>query len=177
MTSIVALALLLFFHVITFFQIDGPTLRTLCMQHGPLVSFHPYLNQGIALCKYTTREEANKAQMALNNCVLANTTIFAESPSENEVQSIMQHLPQTPSSTSSSGTSGGNVGGVGTSANNANSGSAACLSGNNSGNGNGSASGAGSGNNGNSSCNNSAAGGQQQQQHDYHCSKFESCWF
>ncbi|KAH8376030.1 hypothetical protein KR093_005602 [Drosophila rubida] len=79
-------------------QIDGPTLRTLCMQHGPLVSFHQYLNQGIALCKYTTREEANKAQMALNNCVLGNTTIYAESPSDNEVQNILQHLPpQAPS--------------------------------------------------------------------------------
>ncbi|EDW99326.1 protein Gawky isoform X1 [Drosophila yakuba] len=142
-------------------QIDGPTLRTLCMQHGPLVSFHPYLSQGIALCKYTTREEANKAQMALNNCVLANTTIFAESPSENEVQNIMQHLSQTPSSTSSSGTGAGNGVGVGTSANNVNSGPGACLSGNSSGNGNGtsSASGACSGNNGNSSGNNSSGGG------------------
>ncbi|KAH8272446.1 hypothetical protein KR044_002972 [Drosophila immigrans] len=83
-------------------QIDGPTLRTLCMQHGPLVSFHQYLNQGVALCKYTTREEANKAQMALNNCVLGNTTIYAESPCDNEVQNILQHLPpQAPSSTNS----------------------------------------------------------------------------
>ncbi|XP_030379857.1 protein Gawky isoform X2 [Scaptodrosophila lebanonensis] len=94
-------------------QIDGPTLRTLCMQHGPLVSFHLYLNQGIALCKYATREEANKAQMALNNCVLGNTTIFAESPSENEVQNILQHLPQAPSSTNSAITPSGNNGGNG----------------------------------------------------------------
>lgn len=63
------------------------------MQHGPLQNFHLYLNQGIALCKYMTREEANKAQMALNNCVLGNTTICAESPNESEVQSILQHLP------------------------------------------------------------------------------------
>lgn len=63
------------------------------MQHGPLINFHLYLNQGIALCKYATREEANKAQMTLNNCVLGNTTICAESPNETEVQSILQHLP------------------------------------------------------------------------------------
>lgn len=33
-----------------------------------------------------------QAQMALNNCVLSNTTIFAESPAESDVQMILQHL-------------------------------------------------------------------------------------
>ncbi|CAH0563591.1 unnamed protein product [Brassicogethes aeneus] len=61
-------------------QIDGSTLRTLCMQHGPLQNFHLYLHQGFALAKYSTREEATKAQTALNNCVLGNTTIHAEKP-------------------------------------------------------------------------------------------------
>lgn len=73
-------------------QIDGSTLKTLCVQHGPLQNFHLYLNQGFALARYSTREEAAKAQMALNNCVLSNTTIFAESPAESEVQMILQHL-------------------------------------------------------------------------------------
>ncbi|CAH0397998.1 unnamed protein product [Chilo suppressalis] len=73
-------------------QIDGSTLKTLCIQHGPLQNFHLYLNQGLALARYSTREEAAKAQMALNNCVLSNTTIFAESPAESEVQMILQHL-------------------------------------------------------------------------------------
>lgn len=62
------------------------------MQHGPLQNFHLYLNHGIALCKYLSREEANKAQQALNNCVLGNTTICAESPTDSEVQTILQHL-------------------------------------------------------------------------------------
>jgi len=31
--------------------------------------------------------------MALNNCVLSNTTICAESPNDSEVQNILQHLP------------------------------------------------------------------------------------
>ncbi|XP_014240799.1 protein Gawky [Cimex lectularius] len=73
-------------------QIDGSTLKTLCLQHGPLQSFHLYLNHGIALAKYSSREEASKAQGALNNCVLGNTTIFAESPSESDVLSLLQHL-------------------------------------------------------------------------------------
>lgn len=73
-------------------QIDGSTLRTLCVQHGPLQHFHLYLNHSIALCKYNSREEASKAQQALNNCILSNTTICAESPSDSEVQNILQHL-------------------------------------------------------------------------------------
>ncbi|XP_022257439.1 protein Gawky-like isoform X2 [Limulus polyphemus] len=72
-------------------QIDGSTLKTLCMQHGPLLLFHLLLNQGITLVKYSTREEAVKAQSALNNCVLGNTTIFSEIPSEAEVQSYLCH--------------------------------------------------------------------------------------
>nr|CAD7442204.1 unnamed protein product [Timema bartmani] len=73
-------------------QIDGSTLKTLCVQHGPLQNFHLYLNHGIALAKYSSREEANKAQGALNNCVLGNTTIFAESPADSEVLSVLQCL-------------------------------------------------------------------------------------
>lgn len=96
-------------------QIDGSTLRTLCVQHGPLQHFHLYLNHGIALCKYNSREEASKAQQALNNCVLSNTTICAESPSESEVQNILQHLG-VPSG-SQSGGNGGNGNGAAATAN------------------------------------------------------------
>lgn len=56
-----------------------------------MVNFHLYLNQGIALCKYGTREEAQKAQLALNNCQLGNTTIIAEIPNESEIQYILPH--------------------------------------------------------------------------------------
>lgn len=73
-------------------QIDGSTLKTLCMQHGPLQLFHLSLNHGIALVQYTTREEASKAQVSLNNCVLGNTTILADIPSEIEVRQYLQHM-------------------------------------------------------------------------------------
>ncbi|XP_032691719.1 trinucleotide repeat-containing gene 6C protein isoform X3 [Odontomachus brunneus] len=73
-------------------QIDGSTLKTLCAQHGPVQDFRLYQNHGIALTKYSTRDEAIKAQGALNNCVLGNTTIFAESPAESEVHTILQQL-------------------------------------------------------------------------------------
>uniref|UniRef100_A0A8D9DRG0 Protein Gawky n=1 Tax=Cacopsylla melanoneura TaxID=428564 RepID=A0A8D9DRG0_9HEMI len=73
-------------------QIDGSTLKTLCVQHGPLQNFHLYLNHSLALAKYSTREEAIKAQGNLNNCILGNTTIFAESPSDAEVQQLLSQL-------------------------------------------------------------------------------------
>lgn len=47
-------------------QIDGSTLRTICMQHGPLLTFHLGLTQGSALIRYSTRQEAAKAQSALH---------------------------------------------------------------------------------------------------------------
>lgn len=81
-------------------QIDGSTLRTLCMQHGPLQSFHLYLHQGFALAKYSTREEATKAQTALNNCVLGNTTILAENPTDWDASTLLQQVASQQSGSS-----------------------------------------------------------------------------
>ncbi|XP_026069719.1 trinucleotide repeat-containing gene 6C protein-like isoform X4 [Carassius auratus] len=66
-------------------QIDGSTLRTLCMQHGPLITFHLNLTQGIAAVRYSSKEETAKAQKSLHMCVLGNTTILAEFASEDDV--------------------------------------------------------------------------------------------
>ena len=44
-------------------QIDGSTLRTLCLQHGPLNNFHLYLTHGIALVKYSNGLEAKKVEI------------------------------------------------------------------------------------------------------------------
>ncbi|XP_058815313.1 protein Gawky-like [Topomyia yanbarensis] len=101
-------------------QIDGSTLRTLCMQHGPLQNFHLYLHHGIALCKYMSREEANKAQQALNNCVLGNTTICAESPTDSEVHTILQHLgvPGANNNNNNNISINSGIGGVGNNNNN-----------------------------------------------------------
>lgn len=65
-------------------QIDGSTLRTLCMQHGPLQWFYLSLHNGQALVRYHSKEEAFKAQKSLNTCVLGNTTIVANFVSEAE---------------------------------------------------------------------------------------------
>uniref|UniRef100_A0A8C3XFS9 Adenylosuccinate lyase n=1 Tax=Cyanoderma ruficeps TaxID=181631 RepID=A0A8C3XFS9_9PASS len=65
-------------------QIDGSTLRTICMQHGPLLTFHLNLTQGTALIRYNTKQEAAKAQTALHMCVLGNTTILAEFATDEE---------------------------------------------------------------------------------------------
>uniref|UniRef100_A0A0P4WB21 RRM domain-containing protein n=1 Tax=Scylla olivacea TaxID=85551 RepID=A0A0P4WB21_SCYOL len=90
-------------------QIDGSTLKTLCMQHGPLVNFYLSLNHGFALVNYGSREEAAKAQGNLNNCLLSNTTILAEFASDSDVKQVMgqpthqgQAAPPTPAPTNSS---------------------------------------------------------------------------
>ncbi|XP_017166169.1 trinucleotide repeat-containing gene 6B protein [Poecilia reticulata] len=72
-------------------QIDGSTLRTICMQHGPLLTFHLGLTQGTALIRYGSKQEAAKAQSALHMCVLGNTTILAEFVSEEEVARYIAH--------------------------------------------------------------------------------------
>ncbi|XP_054615838.1 trinucleotide repeat-containing gene 6B protein-like [Dunckerocampus dactyliophorus] len=72
-------------------QIDGSTLKTICMQHGPLLTFHLGLTQGRALIRYSSRHEAAKAQSALHMCVLGNTTILAEFLSEEEVAHYFAH--------------------------------------------------------------------------------------
>ncbi|XP_065162947.1 protein Gawky isoform X3 [Atheta coriaria] len=88
-------------------QIDGSTLRTLCMQHGPLSTFQLHLHQGFALAKYQTNEEAAKAQSALNSCVLGNTTIVAENPTDWEATSLLHPV------VSNQGGSGGGWRGAG----------------------------------------------------------------
>ncbi|CAM4320338.1 unnamed protein product [Leuciscus chuanchicus] len=72
-------------------QIDGSTLRTICLQHGPLLTFHLGLTQGSALIRYSSPHEAAKAQSALHMCVLGNTTIVAEFMSEEDVMRYFTH--------------------------------------------------------------------------------------
>ncbi|XP_043945175.1 trinucleotide repeat-containing gene 6A protein isoform X4 [Protopterus annectens] len=81
-------------------QIDGSTLRTLCMQHGPLITFHLSLPHGNALVRYSSKEEAIKAQKSLHMCVLGNTTILAEFATEGEINRFFaqgQSLTSSPS--------------------------------------------------------------------------------
>ncbi|XP_061701053.1 trinucleotide repeat-containing gene 6B protein-like [Syngnathoides biaculeatus] len=84
-------------------QIDGSTLKTICMQHGPLLTFHLGLTQGSALIRYSSRLEAAKAQGALHMCVLGNTTILAEFLTEEEAAHYFAHCQATGADGSSTG--------------------------------------------------------------------------
>ncbi|XP_077069067.1 trinucleotide repeat-containing gene 6C protein isoform X5 [Siphateles boraxobius] len=100
-------------------QIDGSTLRTLCMQHGPLITFHLNLTQGNAVVRYSSKEEAAKAQKSLHMCVLGNTTILAEFAGEEEVNRFFaqgQSLTHTTSWQANPGTNQTRLGGGGTAA-------------------------------------------------------------
>lgn len=70
--------------------------------------FHLFLSRGVALVRYSSPEEARKAQCALDNCVLSNTTMLADIPSESEIQQYLQV------SSGPGGASGNNGGGGGT---------------------------------------------------------------
>lgn len=47
-------------------QIDGSTLKTLCMQHGPLQHFDLYLSHSIALVMYASAKEGAKVRLSLS---------------------------------------------------------------------------------------------------------------
>nr|XP_023670236.1 trinucleotide repeat-containing gene 6B protein-like [Paramormyrops kingsleyae] len=94
-------------------QIDGSTLRTICMQHGPLLTFHLGLTQGSALIRYSSRQEAAKAQSALHMCVLGNTTILAEFVNEEEVGRYFAHSQVGGGGASGGGGAAVNVTGAG----------------------------------------------------------------
>ncbi|XP_073713935.1 trinucleotide repeat-containing gene 6B protein [Misgurnus anguillicaudatus] len=87
-------------------QIDGSTLKTICLQHGPLLTFHLGLTQGSALIRYCSPHEAAKAQSALHMCVLGNTTILAEFMSDDEVMRYFTHSQTTGVTGSPDGSSG-----------------------------------------------------------------------
>ncbi|XP_062837109.1 trinucleotide repeat-containing gene 6B protein isoform X13 [Anolis carolinensis] len=87
-------------------QIDGSTLRTICMQHGPLLTFHLNLTQGTALIRYSTKQEAAKAQTALHMCVLGNTTILAEFATDEEVSRFLAQAQPPPAATPSTPAAG-----------------------------------------------------------------------
>ncbi|KAI4790431.1 hypothetical protein KUCAC02_034642 [Chaenocephalus aceratus] len=73
--------------------IDGSTLRTICMQHGPLLTFHLGLTQGTALIRYGSKQEAAKAQSALHMCVLGKHHHLAEFVSEEDVARYIATFP------------------------------------------------------------------------------------
>ncbi|CAG0916381.1 unnamed protein product [Notodromas monacha] len=68
---------------------DSSTLKTLCMQHGPLNAFHVMSHQGVALVRYSSYDEASKAQASLHNCILGSATIRADFASDSDVQSFL----------------------------------------------------------------------------------------
>lgn len=88
-------------------QIDGSTLRTLCLQHGPLITFHLNLTQGNAVVRYSSKEEAAKAQKSLHMYVFLRPLILPSShkcPTVLEGQECCGTPPCTPGSPLSSRT-------------------------------------------------------------------------
>ena len=57
-------------------------------------NFHLFLDHGITLVKYSNGQEAKKAQSVLNNCVLGNKMINAETVMEKDIENFLYSLGQ-----------------------------------------------------------------------------------
>lgn len=71
------------------------------MQHGTIHGFQA--NQNFALVEYASREDAFKAQKALNGCQLGNTTIMAELMKNDLLQQPQQQQVAPPPQAAGSG--------------------------------------------------------------------------
>lgn len=86
----------------SFCQIDGSTLKTLCMQHGPLVNFYLSLNHGFALVNYGSREEAAKVQnsnlklRSKNHTCIYGQSLKKKSKKERERRKKYKHKSEIP---------------------------------------------------------------------------------
>ncbi|ESO84209.1 hypothetical protein LOTGIDRAFT_155537 [Lottia gigantea] len=69
-------------------QTDGNLLRTLCLQHGSLTGFQPIPQIGCVIVSYSTKEDAMKAQRALNSLPINNSTLYADFISEEDVERL-----------------------------------------------------------------------------------------
>lgn len=81
-------------------QMDSSTLKTVCMQHGPLQTFQYNQHYGHAVVRYSSKEEAVKAQKSLNACMLNGASILAEFIPETELARMADINQVAASSTS-----------------------------------------------------------------------------
>ncbi|KAG0713063.1 Protein Gawky [Chionoecetes opilio] len=84
-------------------QIDGSTLKTLCMQHGPLINFYLSLNHGFALVNYGSREEAAKDLASLSGSDIGRRTVRTQPKATSTTASSATQLssPNSPATVKS----------------------------------------------------------------------------
>lgn len=65
-------------------------LRSLCQQHGPLLTFQLNLRYGNSLIRYGSKEEAAKAHASLNGLLLAGARITADFATDSDIGSFFE---------------------------------------------------------------------------------------
>ena len=69
---------------------DAAALRSLCQQHGPLLTFQQNLRYGNSLIRYGHKEEAAKAHASLNGLVLAGSRLTANFATDSDIGSFFE---------------------------------------------------------------------------------------
>ena len=65
-------------------------MRSLCQQHGPLLTFQLNLRYGNSLIRYGNKEEALKAHASLNGLVLAGSRLTADFATDSDIGSFFE---------------------------------------------------------------------------------------
>jgi trinucleotide repeat-containing gene 6 protein len=72
------------------FKVDSTALRSLCQQHGPLLTFQLNLRYGNSLIRYGNKDEAAKAHASLNGLVLAGSRLTADFATDSDIGSFFE---------------------------------------------------------------------------------------
>ncbi|CAB3988123.1 trinucleotide repeat-containing gene 6A isoform X1 [Paramuricea clavata] len=71
-------------------RVDSTALRSLCQQHGPLLTFQLNLRYGNSLIRYGNKDEAAKAHASLNGLVLAGSRLTADFATDSDIGSFFE---------------------------------------------------------------------------------------
>ena len=75
---------------IYFFKVGSAALRSLCQQHGPLLTFQLNLRHGNSLIRYGNKEEAAKAHASLDGLILAGSRMTANFATDSDIGSFFE---------------------------------------------------------------------------------------
>lgn len=71
-------------------RVESAALRSLCQQHGPLLTFQLNLRHGNSLIRYGSKEEAAKAHGSLNGLPLAGSRLTADFATDSDIGSFFE---------------------------------------------------------------------------------------
>jgi trinucleotide repeat-containing gene 6 protein len=71
-------------------KVDSAALRSLCQQHGPLLTFQLNLRYGNSLIRYGNKDEAASAHKSLNGLILGGSRLAADFATDSDIGSFFE---------------------------------------------------------------------------------------